>query len=380
MNNPARMVLLLAGRLGEPEQSGSISALLERLARRSISAQVLCAGREAASPADGRIFEMPRLGGRWRRAFAARRLWFDEGLKRPELLHVISTELAPVGLGIADHWRIPYLLTVDEFLPPGGRIRVSRRWCRGLIAPSDALAADLTRELAVPADSLTIIRPGIAIPEESLATTRRGVVPVIGTAGPLVPTAGTVTFLSAARRVLDAGIDAEFVIAGQGESDDLRRRAERLRIAERTTFAGWNVIGLRFWRALDVFCQTSICPTVGRTLALAMAYGVPAVATDLEGFRALVAHGETGLRVPPGDSGALAQTILELLADPARTRRLGQAGRDAIRRDFDPEDEAEQLANLYGRVLAGNCTAASKRAGALNPLGLSTHAAIAGET
>jgi glycosyltransferase involved in cell wall biosynthesis len=362
MNNPTRMVLLLAGRLGEPEQAGSIPALLERLARRSITAQVLCAAREAAGPADGRIFEMPRLGSHWRRAFAPRRLRFDEGLKRPELLHVISTELAPVGLGIADHWRIPYLLTVDEFLPPGGRIRVSRRWCRGLIAPSDALAADLTRELAVPADSLTIIRPGIAIPEESSATTRRGVVPVIGTAGPLVPTAGKVSFLSAARRVLDAGIDAEFVIAGQGESEfDLRRRAERLRIADRTTFAGWNVIGLRFWRALDVFCQTSICPTVGRTLALAMAYGVPAVATDLEGLRALVTHGVTGLRVPAGDSGALAQTILELLADPARTRRLGQAGREAIRRDFDPEDEAEQLADLYGRVLAGSGTAASQR-------------------
>jgi hypothetical protein len=44
--------------------------------------------------------------------------------------------------------------------------------------------------------------------------------------------------------VLDAGIDAEFVIAGQGESEfNLRRRAERLRIADRTTFAGRNVIG-----------------------------------------------------------------------------------------------------------------------------------------
>jgi glycosyltransferase involved in cell wall biosynthesis len=362
MNNPTRMVLVLAGRLGEPEQPGSISAILERLARRSISAQVLCAAREPASPADGRIFEMPRLGSRWRRTFAARRLRFDEGLKRPELLHVISTELASVGLAIADHWRIPYLLTVDEFLPPGGRIGVSRRWCRGFSAPSDALAADLTRALAVPADFLTVIRPGIAIPEESSATTRRGVVPVIGTAGPLVPSAGLVAFLSAARRVLDAGIDAEFVIAGQGESEfDLRRRAERLRIADRTTFAGRNVIGLRFWRALDVFCQTSLCPTVGRTLALAMAYGVPAVATDLEGLRALVAHGVTGLRIPPGDSGALAQTILELLADPARTRRLGQAGREAIRHNFDPEGEADQLTALYRRALAGTAAAVVER-------------------
>jgi glycosyltransferase involved in cell wall biosynthesis len=355
--------LLLAGRLGEPEQPQSIPALLERLARHSIAAQVLCAARGAATPADSRIVEMPHLDGRWRRAFAARRLRFDAGLKRPELLHVTSTDLGPVGLAIADQWGIPYVLTIDEFLPPGGRIRVSRRWCRGLIAPSGALADDLVRALAISADFLTIVRPGLAIPEESSATTRRGVVPVIGTAGPLMPSAGIVTFLSAARRVLDAGIDAEFVIAGQGEAEfDLRRRAERLRIADRTTFAGRNVIGLRFWRAIDIFCQTSLGPTVGRTLALAMAYGVPVVATDLEGLRALVAHGETGLRVPPGDSGALARTILELLADPVRTQTLGQAGREAIRRVFDPEDEAEQLADLYGRVLAGTTAAAAAAA------------------
>ena len=64
---------------------------------------------------------------------------------------------------------------------------------------------------------------------------------------------------------------------------------------------------------------------VGRTLALAMAYGVPAVATDLEGLRSLVQHGVTGLSVPPGDSAALARTILELLALRRAARWLVEA-------------------------------------------------------
>jgi glycosyltransferase involved in cell wall biosynthesis len=362
MIDPKRTVLLLAGRLGELEQLGSIPALLDRLAQHSIVAQVLCAAREAAGPFPGRIVEMPLLVNRWRRAFAARRVRFDEGLNRPDLIHVVTTELGAVGLAIADHWRIPYVLTVDEFLLPGARIRASRRWCRGLIAPSHDLAEDLVRNLAIPTELVTVVPPGIATTVEKPDSTRRGLVPVIGTAGPLVPSAGIVTFLSAARRVLDAGIDAEFVIAGQGEAEfDLRRRADRLRIADRTTFAGRNVIGLRFWRALDVFCQTSLTPTVGRTLALAMAYGVPAVVTDLPGLRELIEHGRTGLRIPPGDSGALARTILELLADPVRTRALGAAGREAIRQDFDPENEAKQLADLYHRALAEKGAPASRK-------------------
>lgn len=362
MNDPTRTVLLLAGRLGDDDDDAPIAPLIERLARQGIAAQVLCIARgPAPASAGGRIVELPGLGNRWQRAFAARRLRFDDGLRRPELLHVVHPAMAAVGLAIADHWKIPYVQTVNEFLSPGTRLRVGRRWCRGLVATSLELAEDLVRNLGIPRDFLTLAPPGIAIPEESSATSRRGVVPVIGTAGPLVASAGIATFLNAARRVLDAGIDAEFVIAGQGEAEvDLRRRAGRLRIADRVTFVGRHVVGLRFWRVLDVFCQTSMAPTVGRTLALAMAFGVPAVASDLEGLRALVEHGATGVCVSPGDSGALARSILGLLADPARTRRMGQAGRESIRRDFDPATEARRLATLYRRVLGGSTAPAPR--------------------
>jgi glycosyltransferase involved in cell wall biosynthesis len=355
MDDPTRTVLLLAGRLGEPDELEPVALLLEQLTRLGITAQVLCIARGNSGTANFRIFEMPALGHRWHRALATRRLQFDDGLKRPDLLHVIHPSMGAVGLAIADHWRIPYIQTVDEFLPPQGRLRLSRRWCRGLVATSRELADDLIHNLNVPRDFLMVIPPGIALPDESSATTRRGVVPVIGTAGALVANAGIATFLNAARRVLDAGIDAEFVIAGQGEAEvELRRRAGRLRIADRVTFAGRQVVGLRFWRVLDVFCQTSLVPTVGRTLALAMAFGVPAIASDLEGLRALVKHGETGERVPPNDSGALARTILAFLANPEHTRSLGDAGREAIRRDYDPATEARQLATLYCRTLAGS--------------------------
>jgi glycosyltransferase involved in cell wall biosynthesis len=355
MDDPTRTVLLLAGRLGEPDDLGPIAPLLEQLARHGIAAQVLCIARGDAGIANFRIVEMPGLGRRWQRTFAARRLRFDDRLRRPELLHVIHPSMGALGLAIAEQWKIPYLQNVDEFLDPQARLRLSRRWCRGLVATSRELADDLIHNLNVPRDFLTVIPPGIAIPEESSATTRRGIVPVIGTAGALTANAGIATFLNAARRVLDAGIDAEFLIAGQGECEvDLRRRAGRLRIADRVTFAGRQVVGLRFWRVLDLFCQTSLTPTVGRTLALAMAFGVPSIASDLEGLRTLVTHGETGVRVPPGDSGALAGTILELLADPERTLRLGRAGRESIRLNFDPSTEARQLAALYRRTLIGN--------------------------
>ena len=58
----------------------------------------------------------------------------------------------------------------------------------------------------------------------------------------------------------------------------------------------------------------------------AMAAGLPVVATDVGSVRDLVADGETGrvVRLDPAD---LAEAAADLLLDPVRRRRLGDAGR-----------------------------------------------------
>lgn len=353
MVDPPLNVLVLAGRLGAKDDGRPIQPFLERLNLMGVSAQVLCTSSGIAPATDVRIVEYPPLKRWWQQAIAIRRLRLGETLVRPDLLHVVHAEMSAIGLAIAEHWEIPYVQTVDEFIKPGGRLSLSRRWCRRLVAVSHEVADDLVAGLGIPRDSISVVKPGIFQGDEGRKPDRTLSVPVIGTSGPLVASSGLVTFLNAARRVLDAGVDAEFVIAGQGEDEvDLRRRTDRLRIADRVTFAGTPVVGLRYWDVLDVYCQTSIVPTVGRPLAMALALGVPSIASDIEGLRSLVSDRETGLRVPPEDPAALGQAILELLADPDFARKLGEAGRQIIRRDFHPDLEASQLVALYRDVAA----------------------------
>ncbi|MCA1686472.1 MAG: glycosyltransferase family 4 protein [Planctomycetia bacterium] len=300
MTEPVGSILLVAGRLGVHDEGWSIRPFLDRLERQGVAAQVLCVASSGDAADDYRVVGCPGLGGRWRHPLAVRGLRFGERLNRPALCHVLQSRLGDVGLAIAEHWRVPYVQKPPGAAPAGSGRRVA----------------------------------------------------VIGTAGPLVTASGFATFLNAARKVIDAGVDAEFVIAGQGRDEvDLRRRADRLRIADRVTFAGIPVVGLRFWSVLDVFCQPSLVPSVARTLATALAFGVPSIASDIEGLRALVTHGRDGLRVTPGDSGALARAVLELLADPDRARELGSGGREVIRRDYHPDAEARALADVYRRAL-----------------------------
>lgn len=71
------------------------------------------------------------------------------------------------------------------------------------------------------------------------------------------------------------------------------------------------------------------------TLLEAMAMGRPVVVTATQGQRDIVADGETGVVVPPGDAGALRDAIRRLLEDRDERRRLGRNARDAVLSQFD---------------------------------------------
>jgi len=84
-----------------------------------------------------------------------------------------------------------------------------------------------------------------------------------------------------------------------------------------------------------------------------MAAGAPVVATRVGGSPELVADGVTGFLVPPQDPAALAKAIEELLAEPGRARRLGQAGRQRVIEEFSVQRMVRDTERLYASLLAG---------------------------
>ena len=354
MTEPECHIVLLADRITNSDQAGTIRAYIDRLEDRGLAARIVCATWSGPSREKLDIEECPGLRDRWQLTWALRSLLRREGLTRPLLLHSLQARMAPAALEIGERWKVPYLQGIEEFLPFGSRLRLSRRWCRGLVATSRELGDDLTRNFGIPIGWIRMVHRGLEAvePLPSRWNARETRVSVVGAAGSLSPGSGFSTFLNAARRVLDAGIDAEFVLVGEGEEEgDLRRRAERLRLTDRLTFASDAAFGLSFWEILDVYCQPSTVPTVGRNLARAMVHGIPSVASDIEGLRALVTNGATGLRVPASDSNALARAILDLLADCPRARSLGLKAREAVLHDYDLDREADTLSELYRSII-----------------------------
>ena len=61
-----------------------------------------------------------------------------------------------------------------------------------------------------------------------------------------------------------------------------------------------------------------------------MACGTPVIAYDAGGIREAVADGESGVLVPTGDSAALGEAMVRLLADDEVRARMALAGVERI--------------------------------------------------
>ena len=96
------------------------------------------------------------------------------------------------------------------------------------------------------------------------------------------------------------------------------------------------------------------CPSVYEPLGIvnleAMACGTAVVGSRTGGIPEVVAEGETGLLVPPGEPEALAVALNALLGDPDRAQAMGQAGRKRAVAEFGWPAIAAQTAELYAEL------------------------------
>ena len=85
----------------------------------------------------------------------------------------------------------------------------------------------------------------------------------------------------------------------------------------------------------------------GMTVALeAMACGLPVIATATAGMEDYIEDGVTGLLAPPGQPEAVADRIIHVLRDEGVAKRIGLAGRQAVRTRNTSERMVSDLASF----------------------------------
>ena len=97
----------------------------------------------------------------------------------------------------------------------------------------------------------------------------------------------------------------------------------------------------------EVMCAPSLGgESFGIVLTEAMAVGLPVIASDIRGYRAVLGDGANGVLVPPGDAKALENALYTTLSNPALRERLSE---DGIRRAqrYSWENVLSQIEDAY---------------------------------
>lgn len=85
-------------------------------------------------------------------------------------------------------------------------------------------------------------------------------------------------------------------------------------------------------------------------LLLAMAAGLPVVASNVGGIKEVLKDGETGCLTPPRDVEALAETLSGILDDPDRLSAMGQRAKQIAEREYSWERIASQTLRFYASL------------------------------
>jgi glycosyltransferase involved in cell wall biosynthesis len=162
--------------------------------------------------------------------------------------------------------------------------------------------------------------------------------------------------VEAFRTVADRLPEARLVVVGRGEGlEELRVRVAHRGLHREVIFAGYRT-GPELAAAYRTF-DVKVLLAEGndgtcRALLEGMATGRPGVAYRFGAPAEAIVDTVTGLLVEPGDTGALADALLELLRAPQRARTMGLSARDRMRALYTERARGEAIAAFLERVLA----------------------------
>lgn len=352
MSAQAGPILFLAGKLRFRSSSLFLLNLIRGIRDAGESTRLLCSGvsiRGEAARLGVEYDQWNRAPGGWRAAVSSRafRRMLDEWGVR--LVHAHGQDIGPLQRRLLRHCRLPVVYTPESFRFNPGIVHRIQLSASRVIASDQGLREDCVNEAKAPKEKVVVVQQGINLDLAPVSLPRLGEQrPVVGAIGPLILRNGLEEFLKSARKLVDDGARARFIIAGDGPDERrLRTLCSDLHLNSFVTFVTRVTSIQAILECIDIFVRPSVMGGLGFVMLGAMAAGKAVVATDVGGAYSLLKEGVCGKLVAKGDSDALAAGIAELLADPARTQQYGRNARDFVRENYRMQDTVERTLKVY---------------------------------
>ncbi len=173
-------------------------------------------------------------------------------------------------------------------------------------------------------------------------------VPVILYAGRFVPPKNLGLLIQAFDRISRICPDAVLVMLGDGPlMPNIRILVNKLELSDKIYFRGIVDNVRDYMLAADIFVLPSDIEGCPNALLEAMASRLACVATRFDGADEIIDHDRNGCLVEKGDVRTLGALLNELIDDPQRRERLGNAARQTVLKNFDIKNIAAHYISTY---------------------------------
>jgi glycosyltransferase involved in cell wall biosynthesis len=181
-------------------------------------------------------------------------------------------------------------------------------------------------------------------------------VPKVVLASRLLYTKGVGEFVEAAEILRRRGVRAELILVGEPDPDNPasvpRQQLERWAADGVVEWWGRRQDMAEVFAAVDIACLPSYTEGMPKVLLEAAASGLPLIATDIPGCRAIARHGDNGLLVPVRDATRLAEAIERLVLDASTRERMGRRSREVAVAEFSLDQVVRQTMDVYQSLLS----------------------------
>lgn len=339
--------------------------LLRGLAARGVRNVLVCPTSSdigaAVRDEGGTVCETP-MHGDLDAAFVMR-LWAIARRERPDIVHLHSRRGADLWGAVAARLAgVPVILTrrVDN---PEHRsiVALKYRLYDHVITISEGIRQVLLSE-GVTATRLTCVHSAVDTAaydrdcdsewfraEFDLAPAERA----LGVIAQLIPRKGHRYLFQALPAVLGRHRDCKVLLFGRGPLEsELRALTEDPALRDRVRWCGFRNDLARILPCLYAVIHPAEMEGLGVSLLQAAAAGVPVIASAAGGIPEIVRDGINGRLVPPRDPSSLGAAITQLLDDPDRARRMGEAGKRIANESFSIDAMVEGNMRVYRQLIA----------------------------
>jgi len=140
----------------------------------------------------------------------------------------------------------------------------------------------------------------------------------------------------------------KLLVSGSGPlREELEALAEELGINDRVIFTGFHPDINEIYTVSDIIVQPSLSESLPISLLEGMAFGKPAIATDVGSIREAVIDGKTGFLVKASDSRALSKALIQLFSNGEERTRMGLAGQRLIADKFSDTAMVKKIEKIY---------------------------------